>query len=414
MKKLLLACAVSCSIAMTSCSSEPEATMVEKNFEFITSQLPVALAATDSVRADLIASGELKKGLSEQVIMRSINADGTLHVVGTKDWTCGFFPGLLWYAYEYTGDQKWAVEADKYSMKIEEAKTITNTHDTGFMIYCSFGNGYRLTGNEAYKDIIVEASNSLISRFNPTIGCLRSWDHHVEKWNFPVIIDNMMNLEMLCEATKMTGDSTYYNIAVSHADVTMANHFRDDYSTFHVVDYDNNGVAVHHHTHQGYAHESSWARGQAWGIYGYTMMFRETGDQKYLDQANNIANFILTNPTLPEDKVPFWDFDAPEIPNEPRDVSAAGIIASALYELSTYTPEKAAEYKAVADLMLETISEKFLAEAGGDYGFITTESTGSRPLKSEIAVPINYADYYFAEALIRKDRLEKTGSVFAL
>ncbi len=409
MRKLLFTCALASSFFMMSCGQKSNSNIVEQNFEFIQTQMPVAYKAIEDRRAELIAAGELKDGIFEQVVPRTINKDGSLGLVGARDWTCGFFPGLLWYTYEYTQDQKWADAAAKYSAAIEGAKERTNTHDLGFMIYCSFGNGYRLTGNEAFKDVIITACDSLLTRFDPKVGLIRSWDHRT--WRYPVIIDNMMNLEMLCEATKMTGNQEYMNVAISHADKTMENHFRDDYSSFHVVDYDENGVAIAHQTAQGYADHTAWARGQGWGLYGYTMMYRETGDQKYLDQANNIANFILSHPRLPEDKVPYWDFDAPGIPDVPRDVSAGALIASALFELGTYTPAKAAEYNEVANTILESITEKYLAAPGEEYGFVTVESTGHHPNNSEISVPLSYADYYFAEALLRKDRLEKTGKV---
>ncbi len=398
------------SIFMGSCSSQSDM-VVERGFDFIAEQMPVAFSAIDSERAELTANGRLQSGVAEQVVPRSINADGTLHLVGAADWTSGFFPGVIWYLYEYTNDEMWAKAATKYQSQIEAAKNLTTTHDLGFMIYCSFGNGYRLTGNPLYRDAIITASESLIKRFDPNIGLIRSWDFNADIWNYPVIIDNMMNLEMLCKASEFTGDDKYKEIAISHADKTLENHFREDYSCFHVVDYDNEGKARLHQTHQGYSDSSSWARGQGWGLYGYTMMYRLTGLERYLEQANNIADFILSHKNLPQDKVPYWDFDAPNIPNELRDVSAGALIASALYELGGYNSARE-EYYTVADTILATIESSFLAEKGGDYGFITKECVGSIPGGFEIGVPINYGDYYFAEALLRKYKLERGEELF--
>jgi uncharacterized protein YyaL (SSP411 family) len=276
------------------------------------------------------------------------------------------------------------------------------------MVYNSFGNGLRLTGISSYREILLDAASSLSTRYKPNAKVIRSWDHNRDKWQCPVIIDNMMNLELLLWAFKESGDSTFYEIAVNHANTTMKNHFRPDYSTYHVVDYDTiTGEVLKKQTHQGYADESTWSRGQAWALYGYTLMYRETGDQAYLDQANHIAEFIFTHPRLPEDLIPYWDFDAPNIPDEPRDASAAAITASALYELSTYNGEDANRYTQWADTILENLTTNYRATPGSDGGFLLLHSTGAKSLNSEIDVPLNYADYYFLEALKRKRELEK-------
>jgi len=255
----------------------------------------------------------------------------------------------------------------------------------------------------------MEAANSLISRYKPNAKIIRSWDHNRDKWQCPVIIDNMMNLELLFWASRESGDSTYYDIAVNHANTTMKNHFRPDYGTYHVVDYDTiTGNVLNRHTHQGYAHESTWARGEAWALYGYTMCYRETNDKAYLNQARHVANFIFTNPNLPEDLIPYWDFNAPSIPNEPRDVSAAAVIASALYELSSFGGEKAVQYKDQADTIIENLTLHYRAALGDNGGFLLQHSTGSKPSDSEVDVPLVYADYYFLEALLRKEKIETT------
>jgi unsaturated chondroitin disaccharide hydrolase len=326
--------------------------------------------------------------------------NGKLKLVNSKDWTSGFFSGILWFLYDYTKDEKWLKQARVFTAKIANEQYNKTTHDLGFMIYCSFGNGYKLTKDENYKKVIIQAAKSLSTRFNAKAGVIRSWDHNKDKWKYPVIIDNMMNLELLFEATKLTGDSSFYKIAVSHANHTMINHFRPNFSSYHVVDYDpETGEVIQKNTAQGYSDASAWARGQAWGLYGYTMCYRETGDKRYLVQAQNIAKFIFNNPTLPKDLIPYWDYDDPAIPNTQRDASAAAITASALYELATYS--KGNDYKEKANTILSNLSELYKAPLNSNGDFILLHSTGHKPAKSEIDVPINYADYYYLEALLR-------------
>jgi len=332
--------------------------------------------------------------------------NGQLKLVASGDWTSGFFPGILWFLYDYTKDQKWKTQAELYTAKVEKEQYNTGTHDLGFMIYCSVGNGYRLTKSEHYKQVIIQAAKSLSKRFNPKAGVIKSWDHSQDRWKYPVIIDNMMNLELLFEATKLTGDSSFYKIAISHANHTILNHFRPDYSSYHVVDYDpETGVVRQKNTAQGYSDASAWARGQAWGLYGFTMCYRETHDKKYLEQAKNIAKFIFNNPHLPKDLIPYWDYDDPAIPNAPRDVSAAAIMSSALFELDTYLPGNS--YKQKANTILYNISENYRNQLNANGDFLLLHSTGHKPAKSEIDVPINYADYYYLEALLRSQRMGK-------
>lgn len=377
-------------IMINACHAQME---VDDNFDFAQKQTSFMLT-------------ELKDYLYNP---RTINDDGSLKSVTYKDWTCGFFPGCLWYIYEYTGNESWKKEAEKYTEYVFPAQYDSSTHDVGFKVYCSAGNGYRLTHNENYKKVLLQSAASLCSRFNPKVGCIRSWDHHKEQWQFPVIIDNMMNLELLFWAAKESGDSSYYNIAVSHADKTMENHYRPDYSCYHVVGYDTTtGEAINHNTHQGYADESAWTRGQAWGLYGFTVCYRETNDNKYLNQAEHIAEYILDHKNYPDDSVVYWDFDAPDIKNQERDASAAAVMCSALYELSTYLPEKQVKYKAAADKILNSLSSrKYRAEVGENDGFLLMHSVGSKPGNSEIDVPLIYADYYFLEANLRKMNLDK-------
>lgn len=341
----------------------------------------------------------------------TLRTDGSVYYCDYADWRSGFFPGSVWYMYELTGDSTLLPLAAKYTDAIGEAKNLTWHHDVGFIVNCSFGNGLRLAGTPSYKDVMVQAAKSLSTRFRPVPGIIQSWN--VERgwqsergWECPVIIDNMMNLELMFEATRLSGDSSFYKIAVSHADRTMQEHFRPNGSCYHVIDYSiKDGEVRHRQTAQGYADGSAWARGQAWALYGYTMCYRHTHDAKYLEQAEKVYNFIFNNRNLPEDLVPYWDFDAPNIPNEPRDASAAACTASALYELSTYLPDKG--YKGTADRIMKSLaSPSYRAKAGANGNFLLMHSVGSFPHNSEIDVPMNYADYYYLEALKRKRDIE--------
>lgn len=342
---------------------------------------------------------------------RTILPDGSVWYVPVDDWCSGFFPGSLWYLGELTHDTEWSRRAKLYTETLDTAQYLTWHHDVGFIIGSSYLNGYRLGGQDQYAPVVVNAARSLSTRFRPGAGVIQSWN--VDKgwqsergWACPVIIDNMMNLEILFEATCMTGDSTYYNVAVSHANTTMKHHFRPNYSCYHVVDYDPaNGEVRHRQTAQGYADESSWARGQAWALYGYTMCYRYTGNPSYLYQATKVCDMIFSDPSLPEDLVPYWDYNAPGIPSEPRDASAAACTASALYELSTYLPQRG--YKELADKILVSLSSPaYRAEIGTNRNFLLMHSVGSIPHGHEIDVPINYADYYYLEALLRKKKLD--------
>lgn len=339
----------------------------------------------------------------ESKLPRTIK-DGKLLTSKPSWWTSGFFPGTLWYLYEASNDDSLKIFANRFTKYVEKQQFTKGSHDIGFILNCSFGNGYRLTKNEDYKKVLLQGAKSLSTRYRPQVGCIRSWDWFKKKWEYPVIIDNMMNLELLMWASHNSDNSKFSNIAQSHADQTIKHHFRSDHSCYHVVSYDTiSGQPEKKNTHQGYAHESSWARGQAWALYGYTMMFRETHQEKYLQQAINIARFIMNHPRLPEDKIPYWDFDTPDIPNTFRDASAGAIIASALIELSQYTKgDISKQCVSTAEVQLKTLSSpEYLAELGSNCHFILKHSVGNLPDNSEIDVPLVYADYYYIEALLR-------------
>ncbi|MGO4290133.1 glucuronyl hydrolase [Chitinophaga sp. RAB17] len=339
----------------------------------------------------------------DSLLPRTTNTkDGSLMTSNSTWWTSGFYPATNWYLFEYTKDPVFKAEALKRMALVQKEQFNTRTHDLGFMMYCPFGNALRITKDPAYKAILLTSAKSLSTRFNPTIGCIKSWDHGT--WKFPVIIDNMMNLELLNWATRESGDKQFEQIARTHANTTMKHHFRPDYSSYHVIDYDPaNGAVLGRKTHQGAADSSAWSRGQAWGLYGYTVMYRDTKVKAYLEQARHIAEYILNNPKLPADLVPYWDYDAPGIPDALRDVSAAAVAASALLELSRYTGKtEGKRYWNAAETMLNSLcSPAYLAKEGENNDFILMHSVGSLPHKSEVDVPLTYADYYFVEALLR-------------
>lgn len=346
----------------------------------------------------------LMKNLPADVMPRSYDAGKDKIVTSDTKWWCsGFYPGTLWMIYDATKDPILKKEAEDRLAILEKEKTYTGNHDLGFMMFCSFGNAYAITHKPEYKDVVFTAASSLATRYRPSIQSIQSWDSS-KNFKCPVIIDNMMNLELLEWVSKNGGDARFDQIAVAHANTTLKNHFRPDNSSYHVLDYDlKTGTVSRKVTHQGYSDESAWARGQAWGLYGFTVMYRFTKDNNYLDQANKIAAFILHHPNLPPDKIPYWDFNAPGIPNEPRDASAAAITASALLELAKYSKGKEKkEYISAAEIIIQSLSSsRYRAAAGTNGGFLLMHSTGHKPGNSEIDVPLTYADYYFIEALTR-------------
>lgn len=349
------------------------------------------------------------KALEYNNLLPKTYENDTVVMASSAWWTSGFVPGTLWYLYEAGRNRIIRDYAIRLCQRVESQKYTTDNHDVGFMIYCPFGNAYRLEPLKQYKDIIIEASKSLSKRYNPKVGLIRSWDFNAGKWQYPVIIDNMMNLEMLCAATEMTKDSSYIKIAISHADKTMANHFRDNMSCYHVVSYDTiTGVPHIKQTWQGYSDESEWSRGQAWALYGYTMMYRMTGFERYKEHAIKVASYLLNHPNMPADYIPYWDFCDPKIPNSLRDASAGAIICSALLELSQYVSKNLSEmYMKVAEKQIMTLcSQEYIASKGELGGFILKHSVGAIPHGTEVDVPLTYADYYFVEALLRYKKMK--------
>jgi unsaturated chondroitin disaccharide hydrolase len=418
MRKLFYAITVFVFAFKTLNAQQSEKEFVKENFEFAARQTKNMLRTADQ---------------SKPIIPHSMRKDGSLISGSIYNWTSGFFPGTLWYLSEYVGDAPLKDSALHWTKKLEPVQTFTDNHDIGFMMYCSYGNAYRITKNEAYKNILVQSAKSLVTRFNKRTGSIQSWNsffswHGDKKYNFPVIIDNMMNLELLFFASKVTGNNQFRNIAVTHAENVMKNQIRKDYSSFHIIYYDTaTGKPIKGETSQGYADNSTWARGQSWGIYGFTLMYRETGDARFLKTAQGMANYYLDHKYLPSDKVPYWDFNANQngykpgtrsnaskVPVNYRDASAAAVTASALFELSTYSKGTVAKkYFEAGKKIVHTLSSPaYRATEGTNANFILMHSVGSIPHNSEIDVPLVYADYYYIEALKRYNQLIEEKPLF--
>ena len=396
MKKIFSCTTVICFLLLsTGCAAQKKQTAAKSNIssQWINQNLHDATAQYNY----------LITKVPEGVMPRSFTND-TLRTCPSGNWTAGFYTGTMLYLYENTKDKLLYNEALKKIKLMDKEQYNKGTHDLGFMMFCSYGNLNRITPGDENKKIIINSARSLATRFNPTVGCIRSWGKSDDNKEFRVIIDNMMNLELLFWAARETGDQSLYNIAVTHATTTMKNHFRDDNSSYHVVVYNpQTGGVIKKETAQGAADESAWARGQSWGLYGYTLMYRETKDKKYLDHAQRIAEFILNNPNLPSDKIPYWDFNAPGIPNTYRDASASAIMASALIELAGYSKKDLSKkYISAAETILRTLSSpQYKAKVGENGGFILKHSVAHFPKKVEVDYPLPYADYYYAEAMLR-------------
>ena len=400
MKKIVVGLAVVLGFCM--CTHKPSSTLdVNKALDYCAKQTQRTLTElkTDS-------------GIDYTMMPRNIMADEqhwNCRKATKEEWCAGFWPGVLWYDYEYTKDKQVLEEAENFTHSLKFLSHIpAYDHDLGFLVFCSYGNGYRLTKNPAYKQVILDTADTLATLFNPIVGTILSWPREVEPRNWPhnTIMDNMINLEMLFWAAKNGGNPYLYDIAVSHADKTMKSQFRPDYTSYHVAVYDTiTGNLIKGVTHQGYADSTMWARGQAWAIYGYTVVYRETKDPKYLDFAQKVTDVYLDR--LPEDKVPYWDFDDPSIPDAPRDASAGAVVASALLELSTYLPNGTGKrYKDAAIEMLTSLSSDNYQSGESKPSFLL-HSVGHWPNHSEIDASIIYADYYYIEALLRLKRLQE-------
>ncbi|SHE82209.1 Glycosyl Hydrolase Family 88 [Mariniphaga anaerophila] len=333
------------------------------------------------------------------------------------DWTSGFYPGVLWYLYEYSGDDFWKSNAEKVTSFLAEQQYNTGDHDVGFRIFCSYGNGWLLTGNKEYEKVIVQAARSLASRYNDKTKTIMSWNPNERRdWKFPVIIDNMMNLELIYEAYKLSGDERLKDVAISHADQTIKYQYRPNYSCPHVIDFDpETGAFRKMDWNNGFSDPeiAEWSRGQSWGLYGFTMMYRETNKEEYLKQAEKIADFLLNHPNMPEDLVPYWDYVSPKIPTM-RDASAGAIMASALLELSTFSSQGEKYFKAGEKMLKSLASDEYRADPVCNGNYILRHATGNFLRGSEVDGTLIYADYYFVEGLLRYLKLTNGKPLFAL
>jgi hypothetical protein len=349
-------------------------------------------------------------GLKDSTIIprRTISATNFgLYTVGPTDWTSGFFAGTLWYLYEFSGDPYWRDKSLKWTNYLLPMKSNTQLqHDIGFVMNSSFGNAYRLTGNPANIPTITESGITLSKRFLPVVGCFKSWDSgkwakpsvNIGSWNFPVIIDNMMNLELQMKTFLLTKDSTYYNQACSHANTTLLNHIRPDSSMYHVIDYYKyNGKVILKGTRQGFSDMSCWSRGQAWGIYGFTMMYKYTKNPIYLQTAKKLFGYYLKH--IPADYIPFWDYKDPTIPNTSKDASAAAITSSALIDLYQMTNDSSF-LKHAENIIKSLSSSAYTNSLGTKANFILSHSTGGSN-GYEVDVSQTYADYYYVETLVK-------------
>lgn len=413
MKKNLILCASMALLSLASCTQAPK-----EDYGWIKKGIDAASYQLKFTANEIADSAKLPRsiwsGYDMEFLCKQLEKDpatfqdslrpmrtamlGQRRLCSVYDWTSGFFPGSLWYTYELSGDTAIKTEAIKFTNLLNPVRYYKGTHDLGFMINCSYGNAERLAPNDTIKNVMIETADNLIGRFDEKIGAIRSWDFGT--WNFPVIIDNMMNLDLLFNVSHMTGNPKYREIALTHANKTMVNHFRPDATSWHVVSYNSDGTVERKQTHQGKNDDSAWARGQAWGVYGYTSCYRETKDTVYINFAQKIADMIISRVTT-EDLIPIWDYDAPNTPETPRDASAAAVTASAFLEMSTLIPDGQKYFDYAEKILKSLSSDAYLAKNGENQGFILLHSTGSLPNGSEIDVPLNYADYYYLEALKR-------------
>ncbi len=330
-----------------------------------------------------------------------------------QEWCSGFWPGVLWMDYAYTKNDSIRKIAEGYTASLNFlAERPAYDHDLGFLVINSFLKGYEATGNEEYKRIALAAADTLATLFNPTVGTILSWPRHVKDYGgHNTIMDNMINLELLYWASKNGSNKQLRDIATTHADTTMKYHFREDGSCYHVAVYDTlTGNFIKGMTHQGYADESMWCRGQSWAIYGYTMVYRFTKEQRFLDHAQKVTDIYLKRlKETSDDWVPIWDMDDQRGQQAPKDASAACVIASALTELQQYVDtEKGKQYRDAAEYMLRDLSSEKYQSREKNCAFLL-HSTGHHPAGSEIDASIIYADYYYIEALLRWKAMNDVG-----
>jgi unsaturated chondroitin disaccharide hydrolase len=351
----------------------------------------------------VIKYGEFLESFTDTTQFPRSFSDGSIIFTASPGWTSGFFPGILWNLYRYNKDRQFYNAARSWTNTLLQESNNVSTHDVGFIINSSAGLGFLETEDEHYRETILKSAESLASRFHERPGCIKSLDDF-KGYDYPVLIDNLVNLEILFRAWKLSGNEKYYRIAYSHALKTMENHLRKDFTVYQLVDYDpDGGSPVFRGTFQGYDTTSIWSRGQAWGIYGFTMAYRETRDRVFLDLAERMADFLLEDPYFTETYIPFWDMAAPRIPKELRDASAAAILASALLDISTFAEvSDPGKYFLAGENILEALaSPQYCSGLNENEFFIVKHCVGNFPGNIEVDVPLIYADYYFLEALLK-------------
>ena len=425
MKKYLLSLALG--LAMMACQTQTQAPQldVEKDLAYCAVQVDRAL---DGLR---LADGTYDYTMEPRNILEG-EVQWNCRRASAEEWCSGFWSGVLWMVYEseelkvkseeFASAQqappcavanstlstqhstlKEAAEGYTDSLKFLATQPVYD-HDLGFLVINSFLKGYEATGREDYKQTALACADTLATLFNPTVGTLLSWPRHVKDYGgHNTIMDNMINLELLFWASENGGSQQLRDIAIRHAETTMQNHFREDGSCYHVAVYDTlTGQFLRGVTHQGYADESMWSRGQSWAIYGYTMVYRYTRDQRFLDFAQKVTDIYLRRlHETSDDWVPLWDMDDPRGLEAPKDASAACVVASALLELCNYVGEdKGTVYREAATQMLADLGTDKYQSRDRNVAFLM-HSTGHHPAGSEIDASIIYADYYYIEALIK-------------
>lgn len=326
-------------------------------------------------------------------------------------WTSGFFPACLWQAYAATGDTMWRRAAQSYLPRLAPQADNRRTHDLGFMIYLSHAPAWTLLGDRSALEVIERAASSLASRYDSRSGLIRSWET-TGRWQQPTIIDNLMNLELLFAASRWLGDSSWYQMAHTHALRSAELHQRADGSHFHVVDIDPaTGQVRAKGNRQGLHDHSVWSRGQAWAIYGFAMAYRETADTILLHAARRSAQYFLTQ--LPPDAIPYWDFALPNPEGEPRDASAGAIAAAGLLLLAEQesVDSLAQLWKMGSRDLLRSLAAPPMLTREARHHFTLQHATGNAKRNHEVDVPLIYADYYFTEALCRWEQLSEPRAI---
>lgn len=343
------------------------------------------------------------ESVSDSTCFPSFGKEGHWKTKSSENWVSGFYGGCLWQAFAFSGDPQFERLARKWTDGIEREKYNRETHDLGFRFMCTFGNGFRMSSDTAFADycraVRDTAALTLSQRFHPESGVLSSdWDKEPIEGTIPCVIDIMMNLEILFEAALSTGDSRFYEIAVSHADATWRDFVREDGGTYHVVRYDVSDGSVRDRGQlQGDTKESTWSRGHAWLVYGMVVAYRYTKDERYLEYAEKAADYFISH--LNEDGVAAWDFQSDD--SQP-DASASAVVASALYEMLNYIPkgEQRRHYAAEADRMLAALCSPAYF-IGADTDCLLDHSVQYYHFGYNVDKPAIFADYYFLEALNR-------------